>query len=421
MIEKRNVPLSAVRPSKGNPRRDFGDIAALADTIRATGGEPVNPIVVVRDGNVYRIVDGERRYRALREIYRSQPDREVQALVSDGMDEANELVAMLATDDKQQLTDEERARGVQQMLVLGVDERRVAKAARVSEGKVVAARRMAKHTPEGAQLTLDQMEAASRFADPADRDAVLAAGDAWRAKADAIARRVQHDGWLAGWRALFHDAGVDVVERDGKDPLRRPDGSYLGGISESVSAAEFSPEDLDRGGEWGGEVETAYVAGCRIELYGEANDEEEDAEEAEADREAKRALDAHRADMTACWSRMLGHLASESDTAPDVLLAASAWLREKTDWEWRERSARSLSAAFADAVSDAVAGRLDALLFAANAAWITTTLYSAADELRPAYCERFADFFELMMLDGWSPTDADRALYLTACSGRDAA
>ena len=29
-------------------------------------GEPVNPIVVVEDGGIYRIVDGERRYKAMR-------------------------------------------------------------------------------------------------------------------------------------------------------------------------------------------------------------------------------------------------------------------------------------------------------------------------------------------------------------------
>lgn len=64
---RERVSLADIRPSKENPRSDFGDIAALADSIRATGNEPVNPPVVVRDGNVYRIVDGERRYRAFDE------------------------------------------------------------------------------------------------------------------------------------------------------------------------------------------------------------------------------------------------------------------------------------------------------------------------------------------------------------------
>ena len=115
---RERVSLADIRPSKENPRSEFGDIDALADSIRATGNEPVNPPVVVRDGNVYRIVDGERRYRALREVWKREPGHEVTVLVAGDLDAANELVAMLATDDKRQLTEAERARGVQQMLVL---------------------------------------------------------------------------------------------------------------------------------------------------------------------------------------------------------------------------------------------------------------------------------------------------------------
>lgn len=96
-FEKRQVRLGDIRPNEQNPREDFGDIGALARSIEATGGEPLNPPVVVADGNVYRIVDGERRYRALSSIYGE--DREVSALVADTMDEANELVAMLAASD----------------------------------------------------------------------------------------------------------------------------------------------------------------------------------------------------------------------------------------------------------------------------------------------------------------------------------
>ena len=106
-FEKKSVRLGDIRPSEQNPREDFGDIGALARSIEATGGEPLNPPVVVADGNVFSIVDGERRYRALSSIYGE--DREVSALVADTMDEANELVAMLATDDKIQLTEAERA------------------------------------------------------------------------------------------------------------------------------------------------------------------------------------------------------------------------------------------------------------------------------------------------------------------------
>ncbi|RHE50056.1 ParB/RepB/Spo0J family partition protein [Collinsella sp. AM28-11LB] len=214
-FEKKSVRLGDIRPSGQNPREDFGDIGALARSIEATGGEPLNPPVVVADGNVFRIVDGERRYRALSSLYGE--DREVSALVADTMDEANELVAMLATDDKRQLTDAERARGVQQMLVLGVDEQRIERASRATAGQIRAARRL-RGSIEGRQVTLEQLEAASAFDDERDVEAVLAAGDGWAGKADQIRRRNERDEAKAEDYDAFGDAAIPVV-------TERPDGS----------------------------------------------------------------------------------------------------------------------------------------------------------------------------------------------------
>lgn len=208
-FEKKSVRLGDIRPSEQNPREDFGDIGALARSIEATGGEPLNPPVVVADGNVYRIVDGERRYRALSSIYGE--DREVSALVADTMDEANELVAMLATDDKRQLTEAERARGVQQMLVLGVDEQRIERASRATAGQIRAARKL-RGSIEGRQVTLDQLEAASAFDDEKDVEAVLAAGEGWAGKADSIRRRNEREEAKAEDYDAFGDAGIPVVK-----------------------------------------------------------------------------------------------------------------------------------------------------------------------------------------------------------------
>lgn len=209
-FEKRQVRLGDIRPSEQNPREDFGDIGALARSIEATGGEPLNPPVVVADGNVYRIVDGERRYRALSSIYGE--DREVSALVADTMDEANEIVAMLATDDKRQLTEAERARGVQQMLVLGVDEQRIERASRATAGQIRAARKLRGRIDAGAQVTLEQLEAASAFDDEKDIEAVLAAGEGWAGKADSIRRRNEREEAKAEDYDAFGDAGIPVVK-----------------------------------------------------------------------------------------------------------------------------------------------------------------------------------------------------------------
>ena len=105
---KRQVRLSDIVPGT-NPRRDFGDIGELAAAIEATGGQPVNPPVVVADGGAYRLVDGERRVRALRKIHGDEGMADV--LVFTSYDDAEEAVAMVATDSKQELTAQERARG----------------------------------------------------------------------------------------------------------------------------------------------------------------------------------------------------------------------------------------------------------------------------------------------------------------------
>lgn len=234
-FEKKSVRLGDIRPSSQNPREDFGDIGALARSIEATGGEPLNPPVVVADGNVYRIVDGERRYRALSSIYGE--DREVSALVADTMDEANELVAMLATDDKRQLTEAERARGVQQMLVLGIDEQRIERASRATAGQIRAARKL-RGSIEGRQVTLDQLEAASAFDDEKDIEAVLAAGDGWAGKADSIRRRVEREEAKAEDYDAFGDAGIPVVKEQ-PEGFTYKDWAHLGLVAAKLEDKEY--------------------------------------------------------------------------------------------------------------------------------------------------------------------------------------
>lgn len=235
-FEKKSVRLGDIRPSEQNPREDFGDIGALARSIEATGGEPLNPPVVVADGNVYRIVDGERRYRALSSIYGK--DCEVSALVADTMDEANELVAMLATDDKRQLTEAERARGVQQMLVLGVDEQRIERASRATAGQIRAARKLRGRIDAGVQVTLEQLEAASAFDDEKDIEAVLAAGDGWAGKADRIRRRNEREEAKAEDYDAFGDAGIPVV-KEKPEGFTYKDWAHLGLVAAKLEDKEY--------------------------------------------------------------------------------------------------------------------------------------------------------------------------------------
>lgn len=302
-FEKRQVRLGDIRPSEQNPREDFGDIGALARSIEATGGEPLNPPVVVADGNVYRIVDGERRYRALSSIYGE--DREVSALVADTMDEANELVAMLATDDKRQLTEAERARGVQQMLVLGIDEQRIERASRATAGQIRAARKL-RGSIEGRQVTLDQLEAASAFDDEKDVEAVLAAGDGWACKADSIRRRVEREEAKAEDYDAFGDAGIPVVKE-------RPEGfNYTNWVNVGLAAKKLEGKEFAAG-------TVAVWKGSYWDLYEPDDGSGSEPEKTEEDIRAEQVAAREEVALKDMYGRMVGFVASGAFGMPEEL------------------------------------------------------------------------------------------------------
>lgn len=305
-FEKRQVRLGDIRPSGQNPREDFGDIGALARSIEATGGEPLNPPVVVADGNVFRIVDGERRYRALLSIYGE--DREVSALVAESMDEANELVAMLATDDKRQLTEAERARGVQQMLVLGIDEQRIERASRATAGQIRAARRLRGRIDAGAQVTLEQLEAASAFEDEKDIEAVLAAGDGWAGKADGIRRRIEREEAKAEDYDAFGDAGIPVV-KEKPEGFTYKDWANCGLAAEKLEKKEFAAGTV------------AVWKGSYWDLYGPQDGSDAEPEKTEEEILAEQEAAREEAALNDLYRSLIGFVASGAFAMSKDLMA----------------------------------------------------------------------------------------------------
>lgn len=305
-FEKRQVRLGDIRPSGQNPREDFGDIGALARSIEATGGEPLNPPVVVADGNVLRIVDGERRYRALSSIYGE--DREVSALVAESMDEANELVAMLATDDKRQLTEAERARGVQQMLVLGIDEQRIERASRATAGQIRAARRLRGRIDAGAQVTLEQLEAASAFEDEKDIEAVLAAGDGWAGKADGIRRRIEREEAKAEDYDAFGNAGIPVV-KEKPEGFTYKDWANCGLAAEKLEKKEFAAGTV------------AVWKGSYWDLYGPQDGSDAEPEKTEEEILAEQEAAREEAALNDLYRSLIGFVASGAFAMSKDLMA----------------------------------------------------------------------------------------------------
>lgn len=236
---KATLRLSEIDPSEDNPRQDFGDIEALADRIRATGGQPVNPIVCVKDGERYRIVDGERRYRALLEIYGEEGM--TSALVFPDYSEAHAAVAMLATDDKKQLSKREQARGFQTMMRLDVPILEVSYATGIDADDLHRARRSmaaASRLAEGEQATMDAMIVAgdNEFSD--EERAKILASDWPDSEAAGIVKSHRRAAKLEAIRAAL-PGGIEFGEGDAdRGGLR-----FVCEAKSAKAAREFEPED----------------------------------------------------------------------------------------------------------------------------------------------------------------------------------
>lgn len=148
-MQLKEISLEDVFPSKDNPRQDFGDIEALAESLE--GGQPNIPIIVAQDGGIYTIIDGERRYRAMKVL----GTKRTKALVAEDQSDADVMVAMVAADNKKQLTPVELSRGIQQALHFADVERVEKVSGRKSLGRVKRAR--AKVQDAADDMSLDRL------------------------------------------------------------------------------------------------------------------------------------------------------------------------------------------------------------------------------------------------------------------------
>ena len=404
MSEKRRVPISSVEPSGQNPRQDFGDIEALARTIRATGGQPVNPIVVVEDGDVYRIVDGERRYRALLSLGAVMAD----VLVCDDWGEAEESVAMLATDDKKGLTEQERARGFQSMLALGVTDEVAGAAAGLAPDVVRRVRRVAREAP--GQSTLGAMIAASEFEDPADRAKVLEA-----ANPEAVAGRIRAEREDAASRAAVRSAaersGAAVDWRDGRAPSRwapREDGLRFRAFLSSESDAERAV---------GVEGAVAWPCGRGWDLWAPRGEDgptaDEERERQERLRSASEAAFVELRSSLMRWASGLGVIPHDLCS----ILRASRTLAEDL------ASAMGVAENDADlaATLDSAPSPYEALDYVWNMR-VTWGIRGWSGEISDEKASEWSDLWDACVQGGWDPSGCPEAAaeleaWLAVCDG----
>ena len=285
-MEIREVFVDQVDVDENNPREDMGDLAALAATFDAGPypGEPINPIVVAADGGRYRIVDGERRFRAMRD---ERGLTRCHAVVCDGVEDVAAASAMVASDDKKPLDAIEMSRGVQQMLMLGVQPDVVDRVSRRRGSRYVRAAMAGSEWSRTRQLGLDQLQRVGELmSEGRDADArALSEADPerWSAVADQLDREARASDAVELAKRALSEAGVAFVESDsygapdGHGDLERLEGVAADGVREGV-------------GRHRGEVEVASIrsdpwsrSGAWVTLWGHAEDDAPDPEEARRD------------------------------------------------------------------------------------------------------------------------------------------
>ena len=409
------VKHADVYPSDGNPRRDFGDLKSMAEGFQLNPenpGEPLTPPIVVRDGQVFRIVDGERRWRAMQ----IAGTKEFSAIVCDDWDDADAALAMLATDDKKALDEVERSRGVQRCLLLGVTEEKLEKSARV-KGAGRLRRAMDRVGVDSENMTLDHLFAVAEFDGDPERAEKVANADerSWQRVAEECRRDAK--------RQRAHEALTDKAAELGLRTVeeRNPEGmAYV--------LASFSPDDLEAdaaehpGAVWYVDPGSAYAYPKAIAYEAAGGDAEEDPEVARRKEEAAQI----ERDLEAMVGSMRGHLVERlmAGEYPEHVMAMAVaeqlgdpgygWSRYAETSEWLDEAGYDGPRPDGRMTGMAGASALRSLLASSSPRYKVGDFLAGVSEEHPDYVakdiERLDELMAAAMDDGWKTDERGWAL-----------
>jgi len=269
-----HIPIEDVYPNPRNNRTELRRIPELAENIRANG--QLTPALVVKDGNIYRLIAGERRLSALKLL--GSPT--IKAIVASDKEEADAIREMVAENEGHDpLTPVEHSMGVQEMLILGVDHGTIAASSQEPLKRVKAAakglevfRRFAGDEPE--QTDLDRFIAIGEFADDEEKAASLlkAPENEWRRIHSDFVRLRKLQQARDEAVALVAEAGCTLIERD-----EAGSHGYLGPGQEVPEGALYAYVQ-----------EMPWLPGVEVHWYGEASQEPEEVDTERQEREALR-------------------------------------------------------------------------------------------------------------------------------------
>lgn len=107
-----NLKISEVEPNKDQPRRIFDEesLTELADSIKRYG--VIQPIIVTKSDDYYRIVAGERRWRASKIAGLT----EIPAIIRENDEQRNKEIALIENIQREDLNPIEKARGIKLLM-----------------------------------------------------------------------------------------------------------------------------------------------------------------------------------------------------------------------------------------------------------------------------------------------------------------
>ncbi len=107
-----NLKLAEIEPNKDQPRRNFDEesLGELAESIKKYG--VIQPIIVSPEGDYYKIVAGERRWRASKKAGLT----EIPAIVRENDEQKNKEIALIENIQREDLNPIEKARGIKLLM-----------------------------------------------------------------------------------------------------------------------------------------------------------------------------------------------------------------------------------------------------------------------------------------------------------------
>lgn len=399
-MRQERISVADMLPDKKNPRKQYEGIKELADSFSITPGrpgEPFNPPIVVQDGSKYRIVEGHRRHKAMKRI----KTETCLAIVADDFDEASTLAVMLATDEKQKLTDVEKSKGVQTMLLTGVDPTVVENAAYLPKGSAKKIKTAMDAAGEGAeQMSMERLYAIAEF--DGDEEAVKELSECSEndiaAIVSSIKNKRERERAAALFVSLLEEKGIEIVES-------RPDGfDYGSRIGDTERLAEYLAETDVTGAK--ARIDNFTYTPVAAYVYLPAKEEEIDPEKQRRKEERDRHIASYQQGAKRRMAWIAQKVARPSDELPRISEEVEAD-EDRFDWQWN-----GVFGYIGDE-ADVPAGPSEIIKHVWDMENVNNGLYRYYGRSEYEYdaCRKYVHLIDLLTSEGYEPDESEAAMY----------